>query len=158
MINPSIESSDFLFWHERMFEVVFWKLCGKETNKISWIQIHCVCKHTLNLYRCNSPCLFTSQCSKNDIDFFRCQITKSELSIDVLIIYWSLQSLLVRQRQNIFCEICQKVESERPSIEIEFYADGFTNLWGTFDDVWQLACISIIIHLINFMWQAFILS
>ena len=32
MINPSIESSDFLFWHKNNFEVDFWKFCRKQIN------------------------------------------------------------------------------------------------------------------------------
>ena len=38
----------------------------------------------------------------------RCQSTKSELSIDVLNIYWSLQSFVVRQRQSIFVKSVKK--------------------------------------------------
>ena len=45
---PSIESSDFLFWHEKSFESVFCKFCGKETKEISQVQIYCVFTHTVN--------------------------------------------------------------------------------------------------------------
>ena len=32
MINPSIKTSDFLFWHEKSFESNFWKFCRNQTN------------------------------------------------------------------------------------------------------------------------------
>ena len=32
MINLSIESSDFLFWHDKNFESKFSKFCGKHTK------------------------------------------------------------------------------------------------------------------------------
>ena len=32
MINPSIESSNFLLWHEKKIDFRFWKFCGKQTN------------------------------------------------------------------------------------------------------------------------------
>jgi hypothetical protein len=41
MISPSIESSDFLFWHKKNFELDFWKFCGKQTKYISRVQIYC---------------------------------------------------------------------------------------------------------------------
>ena len=36
MINPSIESSDFLFWHEKNFGVEFFKILW-ETDKLNFI-------------------------------------------------------------------------------------------------------------------------
>ena len=39
MISPSIEISDFLFWHKKNFESDFWKFCGKQTKYISRVQI-----------------------------------------------------------------------------------------------------------------------
>ena len=63
---------------------------------------------TLNLNRWNSVCLFSTKLSKMILIGFRFQNTTSDLSIDVLTIYWSLQSLLVRQRQNIFVKSTKK--------------------------------------------------
>ena len=39
MINPWIESSNFLFWYKKNLESDFWKFCGKQTKYISRVQI-----------------------------------------------------------------------------------------------------------------------
>ena len=46
MINPSIESSDFLFWHEKICEVGFLKILW-ETDKVHFTSSNLVCVYTL---------------------------------------------------------------------------------------------------------------
>ena len=47
MINPSIESSDFLFWHKKNFWVGFLKIL-RETDKVHFTcsNLVCVCVYT----------------------------------------------------------------------------------------------------------------
>ena len=70
MIHPSIESSDFLFWHDNNFKFDFWKFCGKQTKWNSQVQIYCVFTHTLNFKEWNFVCLFPRKFSKNGFKTF----------------------------------------------------------------------------------------
>ena len=45
MINPSIESSDFLFWHKKKFQVGFLKILW-ETDKVNFTSSNLVCVYT----------------------------------------------------------------------------------------------------------------
>ena len=45
MINPSIESSDFLFWHEKIKSRIFENFVGNRQSNISRVQIWCVYRH-----------------------------------------------------------------------------------------------------------------
>ena len=65
MINPLIESSDFLFWHKKTFWVRFLKILW-ETDKLNFIfwNLGCVKTHTLNLNSWNVLCLFPTKFSK----------------------------------------------------------------------------------------------
>ena len=45
MINPSIESSGFLFWHKQNFGVVFLKILW-ETDKVHFTSSNLMCVYT----------------------------------------------------------------------------------------------------------------
>ena len=49
LINPSIESSDFLFWHEKILTWISENFVENRQTKFSYFEIYGVCKHTLNL-------------------------------------------------------------------------------------------------------------
>ena len=40
MINPSIESSDFLFCHKKIFELDFWRFCWKQGSNLVCVYTH----------------------------------------------------------------------------------------------------------------------
>ena len=46
MINPSLESSDFLFWYEKLFASDFWKLVENRESAFHEFKFD-VCLHTL---------------------------------------------------------------------------------------------------------------
>ena len=66
MINPSIESSDFLFWHEKIWDRIFENFV--ETDKVHFTSSNLVCAcvftHTLNFKIRNLLCLFSTKFSK----------------------------------------------------------------------------------------------
>ena len=67
MIYPSIESSDFLFWHEKSFELIFGKIC--ELDKV-----RCVPKVRIHFSKCfkiiNSYRKMTGESSQISLDIF----------------------------------------------------------------------------------------
>ena len=46
MLNISIQSYKFLFWHGKKSKSELWYFCGKQTNKIQLFEILCVLTHT----------------------------------------------------------------------------------------------------------------
>ena len=96
----------FYFDMKNFFNLIFknlWKTDKVNFNKFKFN----VCLHTLNFKIWNLVCLFSTNFQKSDSKIFWCQNRKSELSIDGLIICGSLQSFVVRKRQNKFCNISQ---------------------------------------------------
>ena len=47
MINPSIESSDFLFWHEKILSQIFENFVGNRQSTLHKFKFS-VCLHTVN--------------------------------------------------------------------------------------------------------------
>ena len=87
MINPSIERSDFQFWHEKNLGVGFLKILW-ETDKVHFTSSNLVCFNTHPKFQNMkfSLSVFDKKVSKSDSKFFLCQNRKLELSIDGLII------------------------------------------------------------------------
>ena len=90
MINPSIESSDFLFWRvKKFFRLIFENLWKTEKVNFTISNLMCVYTHSK----------FQNMKFSNILKiFFTCQNRKSELSIDGLIISGLLQSFTLRKR------------------------------------------------------------
>ena len=111
MINPSIESSNFLLWHEEKKLISdFENFVGNRQIEFHEFKVR-ACKHILNFILWNSVCLFPIKVTKSEINFFfSCQSRKLELSIDGLIIYESLRDVTVGKRQkNVFFEKLVKI-------------------------------------------------
>ena len=110
MINPSIKSYDFLFWHEKtFFNLIFENLW--KTDKVNFTSSNLMCVYTHSKFQNMKFSLSVShQIFKNQIKkVFSCQNRKLELSIDGLIISGPLHSFDVRKRQKFFCKMSQKV-------------------------------------------------
>ena len=88
MVNPSIESSDFLFWHKKvlLLELDFWKILSQENRQSKFHILKfrvCVNTHThtrLNLNSCKKCTLSVShKLFKNPTpNFFLCQRVENQ--------------------------------------------------------------------------------
>ena len=107
MINPSIESSNFLFWHENILSWVFEDFVENRQTKFHILKFR-VCKHTLNFNLWNVLCLFPTKSSKTQLKIFPCHNRKLELSIDGLIISVPLLTFGVQKRQNFVVKWVKK--------------------------------------------------
>ena len=87
MINPSIESSDFLFWQEKQFGVRFLKILW-ETDKVHFTSSNLVCVYTHPKFQNMkfSLYVFDKIFKIPTPNFLYAKNRKSELSIDGLII------------------------------------------------------------------------
>ena len=101
MINPSIETSDFLFWHEKIWSWVFEDFFENRQTKFHILKFR-VCVNTkFELVKCAlsvSHEIFKTP----TLNFYYDKIEKSELSIDGLIISVQLLTFGVRKRQKFF--------------------------------------------------------
>ena len=69
MISPSIESSGFLFWHEKIGSHIFEDFAENRQNKFHILKFR-VCVNTLNLNSWNVLCLFPTKFSKIRVQNF----------------------------------------------------------------------------------------
>ena len=97
MINPSIESSDFLFWHKKNLNCFFENFVENRQTKF----------HILKFRVC-VLCLFPTKFWKIQLKMFLWQNRKSQLSIDGLIISVPLLTFGVRKRQKLFVKWVKK--------------------------------------------------
>ena len=69
MINPSIESSDFLFWYKKIWSRIFENFMKSRQIKFHEFKFS-VCSHTLNFKIWNLVCLFLTKFSKLKLKIF----------------------------------------------------------------------------------------
>ena len=108
MINPhQIESSDCVFSQQKHFDSDFWKFYGNRQTEFENLKFK-VCVNTHQIWTREMYFVYFPQnFQKSESKFFSCQNTKSELSIDGLIIYVSFSNFNVGEPQNIFVKILE---------------------------------------------------
>ena len=100
--NPSIKSSGFIFWHEKIWSQVFENLW--ETDKVHFTSSNLVCVYTHPKFQNIklSLSVFDKILKNPTPNIFLCQNRNSELSIDGLIISVTFLTFGVRKRQKFF--------------------------------------------------------
>ena len=104
MINSSIESFDFLFWHEINFWLRFLKILWK-TDKVNFTSSNLMCVYTHSKFQnIKFSWSVSHKIFKNRTQnvFSHAKIENQRFQIDELIISGSLQSFDVRKLQNKF--------------------------------------------------------